>query len=111
MCPSVFVDACIWIFTFCVLSAKTEMPGCEDVSKPSLLAVTSYVSGESETNEKLPEAPVGVDTDSDGAVAVTLTPASGVPSFDDTTPLSAPVVPARTHVPCASSTNAAKRAI
>jgi hypothetical protein len=60
---------------------------------------------------KLPVLLVIVDTDSDGDDAVTLTPASGVPSFDDTTPLSAPVVPASAHVPWKSSTNTAKRAI
>src|SRR5450755_415828 len=96
--------------TDAVLSANTDTPDCATASKLSFVAVTVYVSGISETNEKCPVVSVVVDTISDGDDAVTFAPESGEPSCSVTTPLSAPVVPASSNVPWPNSIQSAANA-
>ncbi len=83
------------------------MPGCDCGSYPVLLALTVYVSGGSEMNEKDPEASETLCAVCDGEVATIAAPATGACVAASTTrPRSVPVVPAIVSAGMARSTKA-----
>src|SRR5580700_8789271 len=81
------------------------MPGCDSGSYSALLALTVYVSGASEMNEKAPDASEVLCPVCDGDVTLTTAPAIGACVAASTTrPRSVPVVPARAPQGIATAT-------